>query len=249
MSIRTRNLLSACALLLAASTAIADNVALGAFSVSTTLPELVGAESASRFEGVIAPDEAIEWELYVPETYDPGNPAGLMVYISPSVAGKIPEHWKAVMAASNLIWIGANSSGNRTRVSRRATYAIFAPTVIARHYRVDASRVYVSGFSGGGRVASMVAPQYPQIFKGAIFICGVNPWVDHDPAELEAAQANRYVFLTGRDDFNRDETRSAYRSYRKAGAENVLLMDIGGMDHRNPKARNFREAIDFLDDR
>ena len=178
MSIRTRNLLSACALLLAASTAIADNVALGAFSVSTTLPELVGAESASRFEGVIAPDEAIEWELYVPETYDPGNPAGLMVYISPSVAGKIPEQWKAVMAASNLIWIGANSSGNRTRVSRRATYAIFAPTVVARHYRVDASRVYVSGFSGGGRVASMVAPQYPQIFKGAIFICGVETTIN-----------------------------------------------------------------------
>jgi pimeloyl-ACP methyl ester carboxylesterase len=76
--------------------------------------------------------------------------------------------------------------------------------------------VYVSGFSGGGRVASMVAPEYPQVFKGAIFICGVNDWGNRKPADLETVQSNRYVFLTGRKDFNRSETRSVHRSYNTA---------------------------------
>ncbi len=248
MSSRIRNLLLACGLLFSAAPALADGAQLGEFSVSATLPELVGTESASRFEGVVALDETIEWEMYVPETYDPEAPAGLMVYISPMDTGRISEGWKDVMESSNLIWIGANQSGNRIRVARRVTYAMVAPAVVARDYQVDATRVYVSGFSGGGRVASMVAPEYPQVFKGAIFICGVNFWGNRKPAQLGAVQANRYVFLTGRKDFNRDETRSAYRSYRKAGAENVLLMDISGMDHRNPSAGKLAEAITFLDD-
>jgi hypothetical protein len=241
-----KNLLLACLLLPAV--AVADDVALGEFSVSATLPELVGADSASRFEGVVDPDDVIEWELFVPESYDPDVPAGLMVYVSPSDSGQIPEGWKDVMEANNLIWIGANRSGNRIRVARRVTYAMVAPAVVARAYQVESSRVYVSGFSGGGRVASMVAPEYPQVFKGAIFICGVNFWGNRKPSQLDAVQANRYVFLTGRKDFNRDETRSAYRSYKKAGAENVLLMDISGMDHRNPSAERLADAIAFLDD-
>jgi len=170
-----------------------------------------------------------------------------MVYVSPSDSGRIPEGWKDVMDVNNMIWIAANRSGNRTRVARRVSYALFAPAVVARDYEINIARVFVSGFSGGGRVASMVAPEYPTVFKGAIFICGVNFWGNREPDQLGVVQANRYVFLTGREDFNRDETRSAYKSYKKAGAENVLLMDIGGMDHRNPSAKRLAEAIAFLD--
>jgi len=248
MSSRIRNLLLACGALFSGALAVADGVQLGEFSVGATLPELIGTESASRFEGAVDADETIEWEIFVPETYDPEAPAGLMVYISPMDSGRIPEGWKDVMESSNLIWIGANKSGNRIRAARRVTYAMVAAAVVARDYRVDDSRVYLSGFSGGGRVASMVAPEYPQVFRGAIYICGVNFWGSRKPAELEAIRANRYVFLTGKKDFNRDETRSAYRSYRKDGVENVLLMDISGMDHRNPTAGKFAEAITFLDD-
>jgi len=248
MRIPVKNLVLALGLLLPAAATLADGARVGEFTVSATLLELLGEESASRFEGVVEPDEAIEWEIYVPESYDPAEPAGLMVYISPMDSGGIPGSWKEVMDAGNLIWIGAIRSGNERRVARRVTYAMVAPAVIARDYKVDSARVYVSGFSGGGRVASMVAPEYPQVFKGAIFICGVNFWGSRKPAQLDAVKSNRYVFLTGKKDFNRGETRSAHRSYRRAGVENVLLMDISGMDHSLPSALKFGEAIMFLDD-
>jgi predicted peptidase len=243
-----RNLFLACGLLFQAAAILADGARIGSFSVSATLPELVGTESAARFEDVVEADESIEWEIYVPESYDPDKPAGLIVFISPTDSGRMPARWKDVMETSNVIWIGANDSGNRIQAARRATYAMVAPAVVAREYRVDAARVYISGFSGGGRVASMVAPEYPQVFKGAVFICGVNSWDNRTRAQLDAVQANRYVFLTGTKDFNRRETRSVHRSYRRAGVKNVLLMDISGMDHSLPSAPKFAEAIAYLDD-
>ena len=247
MANSVKNLFLACGLLFPVTATLADDARLGSFSVSATLVELIGTESAARFEDMVEADEAIDWEIYVPETYDPDKPAGLMVYISPTDSGRIPTRWQDVMATSNVIWIGANDTGNQVRAARRATFAMVAPAVVAREYRVDAARVYVSGFSGGGRVASMIAPQYPQVFKGAVFICGVNSWDNRGSAQLDAVQANRYVFLTGTKDFNRRETRSVHRSYRKAGVKNVLLMDIRGLDHSLPSAPKFAEAITFLD--
>ena len=59
------------------------DVRTGEFSASFTIPELLGETSARRYESIIASDEAVEWEIYVPENYDPENPAGILVYISP----------------------------------------------------------------------------------------------------------------------------------------------------------------------
>jgi len=247
MLLQIRNLLVISGLLLAVGTALAGEVPIGEIRSSTTLVALLGAESAANFENVVEPDEIIEWELYVPANYDPDSPAGLMVYVSPMDSGAIPARWKSVMDANNLIWIGANSSGNRVRVARRVSYALFAPAVAAGDYEIDESRVYVSGFSGGGRVASMVAPEYSRIFRGAIYICGVDFWGNRKPDQIEEVRANRYVFVTGRKDFNRDETRNVHRKYRKAGLNNLLLMDIRGMDHTIPSAEKFAEAIAFLD--
>ena len=248
MPYTNNNLVALAGLLLATGAATAGEVSLGEFRSSTTLAELLGAESAANFENVVEPDEEIEWELYVPANYDPDSPAGLIVYVSPKDSGAMPARWKPVMDENNLIWIGANDSGNRVRVARRVSYALVAPAVAAATYEVDESRVYVSGFSGGGRVASMIAPEYAQIFRGAIYICGVNFWGNRKPARIEEVRKNRYVFVTGRKDFNRDETRDAHRKYRRAGVNKVLLMDISGMDHTMPSAEKFAEAIAFLDD-
>ena len=116
------------------------------------------------------------------------------------------------------------------------------------NYRIDPSRVYVSGFSGGGRTASAVAPEYAQLFTGAIYICGVNFWDGHKPKQLERIRDNRYVFLTGSKDFNRSETRRVHRAYRRADVDNVMLLEVAGMDHRMPPPEDLAQAITFLDE-
>jgi predicted peptidase len=159
----------------------------------------------------------------------------------------MPGRYKPILAEENLIWIGANHSGNRVRVARRISLALLATALADREFSIDASRVYVSGFSGGGRTASAVAPEYPQIFKGAIYICGVNFWNSRKPKELGRVRDNRYVFLTGKEDFNRSETRRVLRAYQRADVEEVLLLEVPGMDHRMPPAHDLAAAIDYLD--
>ena len=235
------------AILFAAAVPTGAEPPRGEVSLSATAHELLGDDSAALFGSALDPEEVSEWELYVPENYDPGLPAGLLVFISPTDSGRMPRRYQSVLDEKNLIWIGANHSGNRVRVARRVSLALLATALADSDYRIDASRVYVSGFSGGGRTASAVAPEYAQIFTGAIYICGVNFWDGRKPKSLDQVRDNRYVFLTGKKDFNRAETRSVHRAYRRADVDNVLLLEVPGMDHRMPPAEDLAAAITFLD--
>ena len=222
-------------------------VSTGALELAYTTTQLVGERSARSVSQVVAPDEEIRFSLYVPPTYDPGNPPGIMVYISPTQSGDVPDSWTAVLDAQNLIWIGAHKSGNRELVSRRVLFSILAPTVVNKHYVSDAERVYVSGLSGGGKVASRVATTQPGLFRGAMYNCGVDPLDVDDDGVLEKVRQNRFVFVTGEHDQARRPTRKVHRAYGKRGIGNTLLLDIPNMSHRNPDSFHFREAIEFLD--
>jgi len=219
----------------------------GDVRLAATPAELVGDDAAERFGSALDPQEVIEWQLYVPGHYEAEKPAGLLVFISPTDSGGPPGIYKSLLDEHNLIWIGANGSGNRVRVARRVSLALLAAALADREYRIDSARVYVAGFSGGGRTASELAPEYAQLFRGAIYICGVNFWGGRKPAHLDQVRQNRYVFVTGSRDFNRAETRKVHRAYRRADVENVLLLDITGMDHSMPSIRNLAAAIAFLD--
>ena len=147
----------------------------------------------------------------------------------------------------NLIWIGANHSGNRVNVPRRISYAVLAHHFIEEKYVLNPERVYLSGFSGGGRVASMIAPYMPELFKGAIYNCGVNFWKDNPPKLIKELRNNRFVFVTGKSDFNLKETKMVHRQYKKSRVENSKLLIISRMGHRNPRAKYFSQAIEYLD--
>ncbi|HSM39821.1 MAG TPA: PHB depolymerase family esterase [Afifellaceae bacterium] len=246
MNFRQLQTIFAIVLLVAAATSSTETLH-GELSLSATAHELLGDDATALFGSAIDPNEVAEWELYVPRDYDPGLPAGLLVFISPTDSGRMPRRYQPVLDERNLIWIGANHSGNRVRVARRVSLALLATALADRHYRIDASRVYVSGFSGGGRAASAMAPEYAQIFTGAIYICGVNFWNGRKPKRLDRVRHNRYVFLTGDRDFNRAETRKVHRAYRRAGVTNVLLLEVAGMDHRMPPVEDLATAIDFLE--
>jgi predicted esterase len=238
--------LAALLLIAAAATSFGEPLR-GYVSLAATSSELLGDGAADIFGSAIDPEEDVDWSLYVPDSYDPRKPAGLLVFISPTDSGRMPGRYKPVLGDNNLIWISANHSGNRVRVARRISLALLATALADSEYRIDASRVYVAGFSGGGRTASAVAPKYPQIFRGAIYICGVNFWNSSEPMELDRVRDNRYVFLTGNKDFNRSETRRVHRAYRRENVDNVLLLEVPGMDHRMPPARDLAASIEYLD--
>jgi hypothetical protein len=220
----------------------------GEFVLLRKTSDLVSAEAAASIATVVSPDEEIAWQLYVPPSYDPSKPAGLLVYVSPTPSGEIPRGWSSVLDSRNVIWIGTDRAGNSELVARRILFAMLAPTVARQHYEIDAERIYITGLSGGGKTASMVATDQAQMFRGAIYNCGVEFW-DTEPERIELIRQNHYVFVTGTYDQALEPTKKAYRGYRKAGVENSRLMVIRHKTHRNPDSYEFEESLLYLDSR
>ena len=245
MSERITHLLVA--LLVASLPAEAADIQTGSFSQSATVIDVAGAEWTASFAAYVDADQEITWSIVVPENYDPELPAGVLVYISPSNSGKLPRGWDSVLAEKNLIWISANKSGNRVDTRKRIAYSLLGPTFIARNYKLDSDRIYIAGLSGGGRVASIVAPAYASIFDGAIYICGVNSIPDQLAVSIESLQSSRFVFVTGEDDFNRAETKNVHREYQQSGLKNSHYLEFRRMGHENPNDDGIAEAISLLD--
>jgi predicted peptidase len=221
----------------------------GQFEVTFTPAQLLDDASIDRMSPAIGADEEITWNMYVPESYDANKPAGLIVYISPSKKGSVPRKWKSVIDDENFIWISANQSGNDIDPSKRLLYAVLGPQIASRNYEIDSARVYLSGFSGGAMVASIVAIDFANLFKGAIYICGALPWEKNPPVLFEQISANRYVFLSGDNDFNLESVKSVHQQYKEAGLSRITMIRIPRMGHDNPDTKGFRKAIKFLDDR
>ena len=226
-----------------------DSALRGEFRTRLTITQAAGAEVARSVGSVVPLDEIIAWEFYVPDDYRPEKPPGLMVYISPSPSGKIPRGWKAVLNRHNMIWVAARNSGNRVTVARRAIYALIATALADRRYNIDPERVYLSGFSGGGKVASMVAIDHPHLLKGAIYNCGVKFWDQHPPGQPGLVGQNHYVFVTGSKDHALELTKTVHKKYLESGVANSKLMVIRRMTHKNPRGPDFEQALQYLDSR
>jgi predicted peptidase len=221
------------------------NAQHGEHTATSSVLELLGEINAQSFENKISINEPVEWEIYVPENYDPDIPAGVLVFINSRDSGKIVPEWIELMDKHNLIWIGANESGNKISISKRVAYAILAPKLLNNSYVINPERIYISGFSGGGRVSSMVATEYNQIFKGAIYNSGANFWGETSLSRYEEMKNNYYVFITGTEDFNLEDTKEVYNAYKNAGINNSKLIVIPNMAHKRPGSSSLN--LDTMD--
>jgi acetyl esterase/lipase len=213
--------------------------------IQTTPRQLLGEQQATRYQEILEPEESISWQVYLPEN-DSNETPGVLVYVSPMDTGRIDSRWREVMDRQNLIYIAANDSGNKIPTIRRMVLATLAVKALARQYSFDPGRINIAGFSGGGRVASRIASQYPEVFTGALYICGVDFWKKDQTPNVERLLRNRFVFLTGTRDFNRRETRQIQRRYIKAGAQHTKLIVVPGLAHQHPDAAYLNEALQFL---
>ncbi len=208
------------------------------------------------------------FKVYVPDSYNPQNPYGLLVNISPGKTADIPlEGFKSLIEKMKFVVAGADKSGNQEEVFlRRIPLALDAAYNMRTLYNIDSNRIYVFGVSGGGRVSSMTAFHHPDVWAGGLFIIGANYWssmskpsnpVTAGPPRLKkpfpnilnwAANHGRYVLLTGDYDANREEMYTYYRrSYSKI-LKNVIYLQVPNMGHEAPDISWFERALKFLDD-
>ena len=83
----------------------------GWFNEVHTAADLVDASALETLSDALDPDKKITWRVYVPATYDPDEPTGLMVYISPTRRGQMPSGWQPVFDEQNLIFMSPTNQG------------------------------------------------------------------------------------------------------------------------------------------
>ncbi|MES2598864.1 MAG: PHB depolymerase family esterase [Verrucomicrobiota bacterium] len=204
------------------------------------------------------------YEVIIPKSYKKGAPHGLFIWISPNDKCALPPDWEKVLADHKLIFVGALKGGNNREVFSRMQLAITANDQMRQMYDIDPARVYVSGHSGGSRVASMLAVAYADMFSGAVCFMGVNfffptqgkdgttyeaRYIPHPEIATQAQNESRIVLVTGDKDFNQDNTKAIYEQGFQANEfKHVKLFDIPGQGHGAPAKEWLEKALDFLED-
>ena len=118
--------------------------------------------------------------VYVPAQRPPKG-FGLLVFVPPWQDARLPAGWSTVLDRYGFIFVSAEKSGNPESVfGRREPLAVLAAANIMALYPVDPERVYISGFSGGSRVALRIALAYPDVFRGAMLNAGSDPIGERD---------------------------------------------------------------------
>jgi poly(3-hydroxybutyrate) depolymerase len=274
--IRPIHSVSAAATVLAAlaSAALAQNGKLPDFKpgrsdivFKESAPQCDKLELKLRFRASDAiPDYDVAREKYqvvVPKEYTHAAAYGLFIWINPGDGAGLPGGWEAVLARHKFIGISAYKSGNPRNAFDRFRLAIDAAFNMPKRFNIDAKRVYVSGFSGGGRISSMLGVSYADIFTGMIPVCGVNfyknvpigngkvfglSYIPPDEA-LEIAKRNsRIMLITGEKDFNRENTKVMFdNGFKVEGFKSVQYVEVPGLAHAPCPAEWLDKALAMME--
>jgi hypothetical protein len=198
----------------------------------------------------------------LPKGYDPASLAGLLVWVSPTESGSPPRAWDEALDALGIVAIGANDSGNTRHITDRLQMALDAAQTARERYHIDARRIYVAGFSGGGRTSSMLWACVPDVFAGCVPLGGLScyepvpnglgsfwPRGYEKPAERlwTMARGHRIAPITGSKDFNQREVENATAILERARMP-IKLWDVPGLSHEIPASATLREALDWIDE-
>jgi predicted esterase len=141
--------------------------------------------------------------VHIPPQKPPGGYA-LLVFVPPWDQAGMPGQWTSVLDEKGVIFVSAARSGNDADVrTRRMTLALIAAANMIQKYDIDPSHVFVGGFSGGSRVAMLLALAYPDVFHGAFLNSGGDPIgtaeIPIPPADLFAKfqEGSRLFYVTG----------------------------------------------------
>lgn len=181
-------------------------------------------------------DPAQSYALFLPSTYSPERQWSLLLGFHPAARGRlIVEKYQAAAERYGYIVAASNNSRNGPwAVSMAAAQAMTAD--VSRRFSIDADRVYLTGMSGGARVATGIALAGNKI-AGVIASSGGYP--DSQPRSTVPFA----IFSTaGTEDFNFLEMRLLDR---KLSSPHFLAVFNGG--HTLPPDEVAFEALAWME--
>jgi len=184
----------------------------------------------------VCPSDTMQsYDVYLPTSYSLLKKWPVIYVFDPHGDGKLAvNHFKEAAERYGYIILGSNNSRNGLPTLDHTLDILMKDS--KTEFAIDVNRQYAGGFSGGGRVAFMLATQHQNI-KGIITcsagLPGFNP--------LSAPAKFDIYAIAGREDFNYDEVMSIQQQFANTDWRTITTAFDGG--HAWPPANYISSAV------
>jgi hypothetical protein len=198
----------------------------------------------------------------LPRGFDPRQPCGLLVYIDPGAVSKAHEFMHQAADELGLVIVAPERVGNGVYAPDRWQAALDAVATVSARVRIDPRRVYITGISGGGQIATHMCLCFPEVFAGAVPIVALGSYENIPIGNgtmwqgtfgkprrevFTLAKERRLCAITGGRDFNRRVVREGARILTRDGIS-IRVNDYEDMGHEAPSPERFAEALRWVDE-
>lgn len=187
------------------------------------------------------------YQLYAPPSTDSKKASALVIFISPSDQPMGWSAWKKVCQDKKVLFCSPYGAGNNSPAGQRTRIVLDMFDDVRKQYRIDPERTYVTGFSGGGRMACAIGFALPEWFGGVAPICGTNPIAGPTYLRHRVGERLSVAFITGSKDFNRKENEEYMDPYFRELEIRSKLWVAPGLGHALPPATIIDEAFSWLE--
>jgi dienelactone hydrolase len=186
-------------------------------------------------------DPTQHYALYLPAAYTRARRYPVLYCFDPGGRGALPvSRFKDAAEKYGYIVVGSNNSRNGPDVDVNDIFRKLWDDTHAL-FSIDERRVYLTGFSGGARLALSAAYALKSSVAGVISCSGGFPTRQKSLPPLTFA-----LFGTsGVSDFNNPEMRELFRAIESSAAPNRLAFFVGG--HEWPPDELCDEAIEWME--
>lgn len=184
------------------------------------------------------PDE--NFALYLPKSFNPDVLSPILFIFDPVARGKIGiEAFKQVSETYGHILVCSNSIKNgpydkNLQITQRWFDHVF------KKFNINENQIYLTGFSGGSRLATAIACLTNQ--PAGVIACGAG--FAGVPDYTPRTQNFSYVGICGNRDMNFTEMIKAKHYLDELNFNNTLFVFDG--DHRWPPSKSMLQAFDWL---
>jgi predicted esterase len=156
------------------------------------------------------------YELYLPSTLIDTAVYPVLVFFSPQGEGKVPvEKYKALAEKWEFILVASNYTRNGMDANVAMTGANTLVNDVLSRFNVDPARLYLSGFSGGARIAGGLALQRMDVT--GVICCSATP--------PQPVAPRGYVGIAGLGDMNYLEMKKFQAAQTGASLSELLVFD------------------------
>jgi dienelactone hydrolase len=188
------------------------------------------------------------YELFVPKVKDRKAPLPLILYLSPSREASAGKGLARIAQARGFLYAAPHNAGNDCPSKKRVRIILDVLDDLRRQFPIDPDRTYITGFSGGGRVACAIGFALPELFGGVAPICAggfprEEPWLRRRVTDRLSV-----ALLTGEKDFNRGEVERLRGPFLKDVGIRTRVWTVAGLGHGIPGDKILGESIRWMEE-